>query len=72
MARPTAKQKRIKQAKELLENETLQSIFEERKQDIRDRWQASDTPERREACYYEITALEGLRDAIYAIGTDTG
>lgn len=71
MPRPTNKQRRLKQAKELLENETLYEIFEERKQEIRDRWQSSDTPEKRESCFYEITALEGLKDAIYAVGTDT-
>ncbi len=71
MARPTKKQRQIKQAQELLENQTLREIFEERKQEIQERWQASATPEQREACYYEITALEGLRDAIYALGTDT-
>ncbi len=72
MARPTNKQRQIKEAKELLANETLREIFTERKQEIRDRWQASATVEQREACFFEITALEGLRDAIYAIGTDTG
>lgn len=71
MARPTKRQRQIKQAQELIENETLQEIFDERKSDIRDKWQASGTPEQREACYYEIMALEGLKDAIYAIGTDT-
>ncbi len=71
MGRLTKKQRQIKEAAELLENETLGEIFKERKQEIRDRWQASDTPEKRESCFYEITALEGLKDAIYAIGTDT-
>lgn len=70
MARPTSKQKRTKQAAELLENETLASIFAERERDIYERWKGSDSVEKREACYFEITALEGLRDAIYAIGTD--
>lgn len=70
MARPTSKQKRTKQAKELLENETLTEIFEEREQEIIDRWKGSNTVEKRETCYHELTALEGLRDAIYATGND--
>ncbi len=71
MARPTAKQIRIKAAKRLLENETLSSIFDEREQEIIERWKASTTVERRETCYFEITALAGLRDVIYATATDT-
>lgn len=71
MARPTKRQRQIKQAKELLENETLREIFEARKQEIVERWQSSQTTADREACWYEITALEGLNDAIYAIGTDS-
>ncbi len=71
MARPTSKQTRIKQAAELLENETLQYIFDEREREIYDRWKASETVEERESCYFEIKALEGLRDAIYATSTDT-
>ncbi len=70
MARPTSKQKRIKEAGELLENETLAYIFDEREREIYERWKGCATVEEREACYFEITALEGLRDAIYAIGTD--
>jgi hypothetical protein len=70
MARPTKKQRQIKEARELLANETLKEIFEERKQEIRDRWQSSTTRDEREACFFEITALEGLKDGIYAIGTD--
>lgn len=71
MARPTNRQRQIKQAKELLDNETLTEIFESRKQEIVERWQSSQTTVGREACWFEITALEGLGDAIYAIGTDT-
>ncbi len=71
MARLTVKAGRIKQAKELLENETLRHIFDEREREICERWKGSDTVEKRESCYFEITALEGLRDAIYATGTDT-
>ena len=71
MARPTAKKQRIKQAQELLENETLRSIFDEREQEIVERWKVSTTVERRESCYYEIMALANLRDALYATGTDT-
>ncbi len=71
MARPTSRQKTIKQARELLENETLADIFEQREREIYERWKGSATVEKREACYFEITALEGLRDAIYATGTDT-
>ncbi len=71
MGRPTKHQRQIKEAKELLENETLREIFETRKQEICERWQASQTPADREACWYELTALEGLNDAIYALGTDT-
>lgn len=70
MARPTTKQQRIKQAQELLENETLQSIFDERELEIIDCWKGSDTVETREACHFEMTALAGLKDAIYATGTD--
>ena len=72
MARPTSRQKRIAQAKALLENETLAAIFDEREREIYERWKGCDTVEKREACYFEITALEGLRDAIYAIGTTDG
>jgi hypothetical protein len=71
MARPTVKKKRIKQAAELLENETLTYIFAEREREIYERWKGCETIEKREACYFEITALQGLRDAIYATGTDT-
>ncbi len=71
MARLNKKQRQIKEAAELLQNETLKEIFESRKQEIFDRWQGSNTLDKREACFYELTALEGLRDAIYAIGTDT-
>ena len=70
MARPTKKQTRIKQARELLENDALGSIFKERELEIIERWKASTTVERREWCYSEITALAGLRDAIYATATD--
>ena len=71
MGRPTTRQRQIKEAKELLENETLGEIFKARKLEIFQRWQSSQTPEGREACWYELTALEGLNDAIYALGTDT-
>ena len=71
MARLTKKQARIKEAAKLLENETLSSIFDEREQEIIERWKASTTVERRETCYFEITALAGLRDTIYATAKDT-
>ena len=71
MARPTAKKQRIKQAQELLENDALRSIFDEREQEIVERWKASTTVERRETCYFEIIALAGLKDALYATATDT-
>ncbi len=71
MARPTNKQIRIKQAAELLENKTLRTIFDERELEIVERWKAGTTVERRETCYFEITALAGLKDAIYATATDT-
>ena len=70
MARPTNKQIRARQARELLENTTLISIFDEREQEIVERWKVSATVESREACYFEMTALAGLRDSIYATGTD--
>ncbi len=70
MARPTSKQKRIKEAQELLGNETLIAIFATREQEIIDRWKSSTISAVREACYYEITALEGLRDAVYATATE--
>jgi hypothetical protein len=70
MARPTNKQIRIKQARELLENKTLLRIFEDRENEIVERWIGSTTVERRETCYFEITALAGLKDAIYATATD--
>ena len=72
MARPTSKQKRIKDARELLENETLAWIFDEREREIYERWKGCGAVEEREACHLELTALEGLRDAIYATGTDSG
>ncbi len=71
MARPTAKQIRIRQAAKLLENETLAAIFDERELEIIERWKGSTTVEKREACYFEVTALAGLKDAIYATATDT-
>lgn len=70
MARLTSKQRMIKLATELLNNEALISIFDSRQLEIVERWKCSDTVEKREACYYEICALEGLRDAIYATATD--
>ena len=70
MARPTSKETRIKQAKELLENPVLNAIFREREREIYERWKGSTGFEAREACYYEITALEGLRDAIDATATE--
>ena len=70
MARPTSKEKRIKQARELLENETLIGIFEARDREIYERWKSSNTTEKRETCYYEIRALEELRDAIDATATE--
>ena len=66
MARPTNKEKRAKEARELLDNKTLAGIFEARDREIYERWKGSNTVEKRETCYYEITALEGLRDAIDA------
>lgn len=71
MARPTSKQIRIKQAVELLENDTLRSMFDDLELEIVERWKVSTTVERRETCYFEITALAGLRDTIYATATDT-
>jgi len=70
MARPTSKQKQIKEARELLENETLTEIFDTRESEIYERWKASTGVEIREACYYEITALQGSRDAIDATATE--
>lgn len=71
MARPTNKQKRINQAQELLDNDTLQDIFRQLNEDIRDAWQASDDAERREALHYKVRALEDLKDGIYAAAKDT-
>lgn len=71
MARPTKRQRQIKQAQELLANETLKEIFADRKQEIFERWQASATTAHREACWFELTALEELNATIYAIGSDT-
>lgn len=70
MARLTKKQTLTKQAAELLENAALSSIFASRELEIFERWKTSNTVEKREMCYFEITALAGLRDAIYATGTD--
>ena len=70
MARPTNKQRRIKQAADLLENETLTSIFDERLSDIYERWKSGSTVEERETCYFDVRALEELRDAIYATARD--
>ena len=70
MARPTSKAKLAKEARELLENETLIAIFAAHENDIIERWRGSDTVEKRESCRFELTALEGLRDAIYAAGTE--
>ncbi len=52
-------------------NETLTHIFNAREQEIIDRWKASGSAEKREACYYEMTALIELRDTIYATATDS-
>lgn len=71
MPRLSSKARRIKQAKELEVNETLLAIFAALEGEIIERWKGSDTTAKREACYYEIRALEGLRDAIYATATDT-
>ena len=71
MSRLSKKARRIKQAQELQQNETLQHIFSTREQEIIERWKSGGSTENREACYYEIRALEGLRDAIYATATDT-
>ena len=70
MGRPTSKQIRTKQAAELLENDTLRAIFDERELEIVERWKVGTTVERRESCFFEITALAGLKDAIYATATD--
>ena len=70
MPRPTKKQQRIKEAKKLLENQTLLEIFSERDREIYERWKGSANAGVREECYHEIRALDGLRDAIYAAGTD--
>ena len=70
MARPTSKATRAKEARELLENKALIRIFAAHERDIIERWRGSDTVEKREACHFELTALEGLRDAIYATGTE--
>jgi len=66
MARPTKKQKRRSDAQELLENTALDDIFAGLKEDLRDKWQSSSTTDSREAVYYEIKALEDLRDEIRA------
>ena len=70
MGRPTARQKKAKKARELRQNKTLVSIFEERELDIFSRWKGSTTTEERELCYFEMKALEGLMDAIDAAGTE--
>jgi len=66
MVRPTNKQKRKSDAKELLDNVALIEIFAGLKEELRDKWQTSTTTDSREAVYYEITALELLRDEIRA------
>lgn len=64
MIKPTPIQ--IKQAQELLDNQTLLDILDQRREDIRDMWQTSTDCESREACYYEVRALEDLKDGIYS------
>ena len=66
MARPTNKAKRKAEAQALLDNTALTEIFDERKEDLRNKWQNSATTDSREAVYFEITALEQLRDEIRA------
>ena len=70
MARPTSKAKLAKEARELLENKALTAIFSAHEHDIIERWRGSDSVEKREACRFELSALEGLRDAIDAAGTE--
>ena len=66
MARPTKRQQRIRQARELADNETLREIIASRELEIFERWKASDSTEQREICYHDYIALGELRDAIDA------
>lgn len=60
---------RIEEARDILENKTLASILDERAKDIHSRWETSNDPAGREACWTELHALKELRDAINAAAT---
>lgn len=65
MARPTNKQKRAREAKELVENATLWDLLEERAEIARKDWEAASTVEAREACHQRIKAVRELRDYVH-------
>lgn len=69
MARPSSKQVRAREAREINENGTLRVLFEEREAAIRSAWAAAPTVEQREACHADIRALNELKDYIYAAAT---
>jgi hypothetical protein len=69
MARPSSKQVRAREAREISDNGTLRVIFDERAADIRSKWESSRTIDERETCHADIRALNELKDAIYAAAT---
>lgn len=53
-------------ARRLREDHDLGRILEARETEIYRRWLGADTTTAREACWYEMRAVEALRDAIRA------
>lgn len=70
MGRPTNKQRRIKDAKDLLECKTLQDMFDEREAQIVGTWKSERDPLARERLHIEVQALSELKDYIYATAND--
>lgn len=70
MARPTTKQRKIRDAQDLLDNQALESIFKGMESDIFERWVTSTDKEARERLHADITAARKLKECIYASATD--
>lgn len=66
MARPTNKQIRKREARELLENKTLKAIFDEQETKIKDAWTCCEDRDDREKLHMELYALNELKEYIYA------
>lgn len=53
-------------AAQLKNNALLPEILSARANEIRDDWEAADTPEKREQCWLELTAINNFKDFLYA------